>query len=105
MCATRLATINANMLGSLAKAEVWVAIVLVAVPMALVCGTVIILVLTVERRYRVQAIKALTPLVHALARGRTVDRDGGGARSPARFLRRHVRSPRGCCDGQSPGWG
>jgi len=67
MYATTPPTINAVMLSSLARAEVWAAIVLVAVSMALVCGTVIVLVLTVERRQRVQAIKALPPLVYALA--------------------------------------
>lgn len=68
MYATTPPTINAVMLSSLVRAEVWAVIVLVAVPMALMCGTVIVLVLTVERKRRVQAIKALPPLVYALAR-------------------------------------
>lgn len=82
MCATMSSTINGVMLSSPAWAEVWVVIVLVAVPTALVCGTVIILVLTVERKQRVQAIKALPPLVSALARqigslgGKTLSRQG-----------------------------
>jgi uncharacterized protein YneF (UPF0154 family) len=70
------------MLSSLARAEVWVAIVLVVVPTALVCGTVIVLVLAVERKDRVHAIKAMPPLVHALIR--QVGSLAGRARSAGR---------------------
>jgi hypothetical protein len=55
------------MLSSLATADVWAVVVLVTAPTALVCGTVIVLVLAVGRRNRVEVIKALPPLLHALA--------------------------------------
>lgn len=67
MSTTMPPTSAAVMLSSLARADVWAAVVLVAAPTALVCGTVIVLVLAVERKCRVEAIKALPPLVHALA--------------------------------------
>ena len=54
------------MLNTLATADVWAVIVLVTAPTALVCGTVIVLVLAVGRRHRVEVIKALPELVHAL---------------------------------------
>jgi hypothetical protein len=40
--------IDAVVLSSIARTEIWMAIVLVAVPTALVCGTVIVLVLAVS---------------------------------------------------------
>lgn len=56
------------MLNSVAMPDVWAVVMLVTAPTALVCGTVIVLVLAVGRRDRVEVIKALPPLVHALAR-------------------------------------
>lgn len=82
MYVTAPSVINAIVLSSLGRAEVWVAIVLVAVPTALVCGTVIVLVLAVERKDRVHAIRALPPLVQALAR--RVGSLAGWARSAGR---------------------
>jgi hypothetical protein len=55
------------MAGSLVQAEAWVGMVLV-IPTAVVCATIIILVLAVERKDRVQAIKALPPIAIALGR-------------------------------------
>jgi hypothetical protein len=66
MCETLPAAATASTLSSLAEAEVWVALMLVAIPTALTCATVIVLVLAVERRDRVQAVKALPPVVKAL---------------------------------------
>lgn len=54
--------------GPVGQAEVLVALLVVAVPTFLVCATVIILVVAVERKNRVQAIRALAPLVTALVR-------------------------------------
>ena len=68
MCATMQPTSNAVMLSSLARGDLWAAVVLVAAPPALMCATVIVLVLAVERKRRVEAIKALPPVVDALAR-------------------------------------
>lgn len=68
MCATMLSTSTAVMLSSVSRTDAWAAVALVAAPTALLCGTVIVLVLAVERRHRVEAIKALPPLVDALAR-------------------------------------
>jgi predicted outer membrane lipoprotein len=48
------------------KIEVWVALLLVGIPTALACATAIILALSVERRDRVEAIKALPALLNAL---------------------------------------
>ena len=86
MCGTVLSTATAVMLGSLAEAEVWVALVLVVIPTALVCATVIILVLAVERRDRVLAIKALPAVVIALGRqaGSRVLRHARGGSGHAR---------------------
>jgi hypothetical protein len=73
------------MLGSLANAEVWVAVALVVIPTALACGTVIVLILAVERKSRVQAIRALPPLVCGLARlarTRTIRHDHANYRNP-----------------------
>lgn len=55
------------MLIQIPRAGVWVIIALASLPTALVCGTVIVLVLAVERGQRVEAIKALPPLVRGLA--------------------------------------
>lgn len=82
MYAITPSAIGAIVLSSLGRAEVWVAIVLVAVPTALVCGTVIVLVLAVERKDRVHAIRALPPLVQALVR--QVGRLAGWARPAGR---------------------
>lgn len=68
MCVTTQPSSTVHMISSLAHAELWVAVVVVAIPTALACATAIVLLLAVERRDRVQAIRALPPLVHALAR-------------------------------------
>jgi hypothetical protein len=68
MCATIQSASTAAMIGSLTTLELWVAVVFVAIPTALACATAIVLVLTVERRDRLQAIQALPPLLYALAR-------------------------------------
>jgi hypothetical protein len=62
------------MLNSLATADVWAVVVLVTAPTALVCGTVIVLVLAVGRKSRVEGSVTLrlpvrlptTPLDEAL---------------------------------------
>jgi hypothetical protein len=56
--------------GSALGAHLWLALAAVAVPVALVCATVVVLVLSVERGKRVEAIRALPPVVVAL-RGRS----------------------------------
>jgi hypothetical protein len=76
------------MLSAVAIANVWVVVMLVTAPIAMVCGTVIVLVLAVSRRDRVEVIKALPPLVHAL--GRQVGN-----------TRRHGRSESRCTPGQA----
>ena len=68
MCSILMSSSARTMLSSLAKVEVWAAVVLVVIPTALACGTVIVLVLAVDRKNRVQAIKALSPLVYGLTR-------------------------------------
>lgn len=65
------------MLSAVAIANVWIVVTLVTAPIAMVCGTAIVLVLTVSRTDRLEAIKALPPLVHALGRqGGNTERHG-----------------------------
>lgn len=69
------------MTGSLGKAitpavavlsgHLWLAVAAAAVPCALACITAIILVLTVESGKRVEAIKALPPLIRAIGTTRS----------------------------------
>lgn len=68
ICATIQPASTAAMIGSLTTLELWIAVVFVAIPTALACATAIVLVLTVERRDRLQVIQALPPLLYALAR-------------------------------------
>ncbi|MEU5438856.1 hypothetical protein ACT1U9_20205 [Streptomyces sp. BR1] len=54
----------------------WLLTAVVVAPVAIVCGTVVILVLSVARSHRLPAVKALTPVLVALVeRVRTRLRD------------------------------
>ncbi len=48
--------------------HLWLAIAAAAVPCTLVCITAIVLVLAVDRGNRVEAIKALPPLITAISK-------------------------------------
>lgn len=70
--------------GPMLSTHLWLALAAVVVPVALVCATVVVLVLSVERGKRVDAIRALPPVVAALrgwsTRGtRSIERGPRGA--------------------------